>query len=370
MPKILAPEEFICPLTRKLINDPVVTCDGQLYERQAIEEWLKTNDINPVSKLPLKNKELISLPFLKRQIQSFVSTNQVSNIENFFDVIEKGDISKLKQLNFLEYYLQEKTDSGRYPLHCAAQYGHDDIVDYLLINQADIEAKANENFTPLHVAAHFGHPGVVKKLLNAKACLEAVGEEGQTPLHLAITGNKLSVVKLLITAGANPNAVMADGGRPLHIAAVMRPPNEEIVRSLLAVPGIDIEATSSLLGMTPLLIAVLRGHITIVKLLLDAKAKTDIKDKEGRTPRIIAYLMKYEAVLALLNEYGEYSREFEIEIVEYFTRESSVYLEKGEYETAIKNLMQIFSFLEKGQIPASYLLKGYYSLGCAYLKLY
>jgi hypothetical protein len=36
----LTPEELSCPITFKLMTDPVVAEDGQTYQRQAIEQWI------------------------------------------------------------------------------------------------------------------------------------------------------------------------------------------------------------------------------------------------------------------------------------------------------------------------------------------
>jgi hypothetical protein len=39
-PRMLMPEELSCPITFKLMTDPVVAEDGQTYQRQAIEQWI------------------------------------------------------------------------------------------------------------------------------------------------------------------------------------------------------------------------------------------------------------------------------------------------------------------------------------------
>ena len=42
-------EYFLCPITMSTMSDPVVTSDGQTYERTAIEDWLKTHDTSPLT---------------------------------------------------------------------------------------------------------------------------------------------------------------------------------------------------------------------------------------------------------------------------------------------------------------------------------
>lgn len=59
-----------CPITLCLIKDPVMTCDGQTYERAAIEQWFKSGKkISPITGLPLKNTNLIPNILLKSLIE-------------------------------------------------------------------------------------------------------------------------------------------------------------------------------------------------------------------------------------------------------------------------------------------------------------
>jgi hypothetical protein len=51
-------EPFECPITHETMLDPVVTIDGHVYERKAIEKWLKTHNTSPVTNLPLEHKTL------------------------------------------------------------------------------------------------------------------------------------------------------------------------------------------------------------------------------------------------------------------------------------------------------------------------
>ncbi|KAM9765174.1 WD repeat, SAM and U-box domain-containing protein 1 isoform 2-T6 [Menidia menidia] len=48
------PDEFLCPITRELMRDPVIAADGYSYEREAIESWINTkNRSSPMTNLPL-----------------------------------------------------------------------------------------------------------------------------------------------------------------------------------------------------------------------------------------------------------------------------------------------------------------------------
>ena len=43
------PDAFLCPLTLEPMQNPVVTCDGQTYERGAIEQWLRRSSTSPLT---------------------------------------------------------------------------------------------------------------------------------------------------------------------------------------------------------------------------------------------------------------------------------------------------------------------------------
>jgi hypothetical protein len=68
------PEEFIDPITKKLMNDPVVlVADGNTYERQSILNWLETHDTSPVTGQVLNSKEMTPNIPIKKLIQEFKS---------------------------------------------------------------------------------------------------------------------------------------------------------------------------------------------------------------------------------------------------------------------------------------------------------
>jgi len=59
------------------------------------------------------------------------------------------------------------------PLHYSAQFGQLSVVEYLVNQKADINAKNKDDLTPLHLAAANGHLSVVEYLVNQKADINA-----------------------------------------------------------------------------------------------------------------------------------------------------------------------------------------------------
>eukprot|EP01105_Mastigella_eilhardi_P004001 TRINITY_DN1528_c1_g1_i1.p1 TRINITY_DN1528_c1_g1~~TRINITY_DN1528_c1_g1_i1.p1 ORF type:complete len:269 (-),score=82.36 TRINITY_DN1528_c1_g1_i1:91-897(-) len=65
------PTEMICPITRELMEDPVIIADGCSYERHAIAQWLQRNQISPLTGRRLANAHVIPNLRLLSLIQEF-----------------------------------------------------------------------------------------------------------------------------------------------------------------------------------------------------------------------------------------------------------------------------------------------------------
>lgn len=70
--QLLTEEQYdscFCPITQSLMVDPVDTCDGQTYEREAIEKWLEDHDTSPLTNLALESKVLTPNISVHNQLQ-------------------------------------------------------------------------------------------------------------------------------------------------------------------------------------------------------------------------------------------------------------------------------------------------------------
>ncbi len=68
-------QQYCCPLTKKILLDPVKTCEGTIYEREAIEEWLSKNSLDPISKKSLVSKNLSECPELQDKVFEYLRQN-------------------------------------------------------------------------------------------------------------------------------------------------------------------------------------------------------------------------------------------------------------------------------------------------------
>jgi Mg-chelatase subunit ChlD len=67
------PNEFYCPITFGLMQDPVIAADGHTYEREAIEQWLVNNFTSPKTNLPLASTNLIPNIALRNTIRDMLA---------------------------------------------------------------------------------------------------------------------------------------------------------------------------------------------------------------------------------------------------------------------------------------------------------
>ena len=102
----LIPQEFICPITGEIMEDPVSTIDGNSYERTAIERWFATSRItSPLTGARLGTTVLSPNLTLRRAIVEFIDTKlpQLKELERAKPNLEKAielreeDLRQLKQ---------------------------------------------------------------------------------------------------------------------------------------------------------------------------------------------------------------------------------------------------------------------------------
>ena len=118
-------------------------------------------------------------------------------------------------------------DSGRTPLHNAADRGHSAMVSLLLAAGADVNLQVPDeaNWTALHLAVDGGRVGAVSLLAEAaNVSLDARDDLDLTPLLLAgegafEPGPWAEVMEILLAAGADATVRAAGGKGVLHYAA-------------------------------------------------------------------------------------------------------------------------------------------------------
>jgi ankyrin repeat protein len=236
---------------------------------------------------------------------------------------QQGDRSSAELLLSAGADVNDADASGASVLVVAAHSGHGSLAQLLLDRGADPNA-AGAGYTPLHAAVLRGDPALVRALLakgaDPNAPLKAgtpvrkYGVDyalsaawiGATPFWLASKFAEPEIMRLLAEGRADTRRAMPDGTTPLMAAlmagvgqgdrrerfqteaqmAVAAPQDAEAtvktVTSAIAL-GADLNATTTA-GDTALHLAATRGLNPVIKLLADAGAALDIKNKREQTP--------------------------------------------------------------------------------------
>lgn len=201
--------------------------------------------------------------------------------------------------------------NGWAPLHAAAVAidGTADLVEYLLSQGCDPNARTRDRNTPIGLAAAQGRTDTVAVLLahganpNRKDRLRrnpltwaiAKGDQktvdvllrhgakvmdrhGDTPLHVAATEGSVEMVEHLLASGANVNAADKRGQTALHQVAWLSRPGNDLAHQKMAEVLIRHGADPTLAdqqGRTPVHEAIENGAQWLSNYLLDHGGKTD-----------------------------------------------------------------------------------------------
>lgn len=91
-------QSFYCPITGDVMEDPVETSSGQIFERAAIEKWLADgNKLCPLTKNPLKRSDLRSNKTLRQSIEEWKNRNIMVTIASLKQKIQANDEEEVLQ---------------------------------------------------------------------------------------------------------------------------------------------------------------------------------------------------------------------------------------------------------------------------------
>lgn len=140
---------FVCPLTKKVMRDPVTIENGNTFEREAIEKWFKEcQDSGRKPMCPLTNTELKSTYLnpsiaLRNTIEEWTARNEVAQLDMARKSLSMGTSERdiLQALKYLEY-ISKGSRSNKHAVHNAEIVRL--IVDILRNSSRKVRSKALE----------------------------------------------------------------------------------------------------------------------------------------------------------------------------------------------------------------------------------
>ncbi|KAK0398735.1 hypothetical protein QR680_002730 [Steinernema hermaphroditum] len=189
-------------------------------------------------------------------------------------------------------------------LHCAANYGHAHIIEYLLDNtdRDIVHWKDKNGNTPLFYAASNGHLECANLLLANEANPNEQDKRLRTPSHCAAAKGHLKILQLLKQYGASFEFGNYSGDLPIHEAIQSK--SIPCVEYLLRMQPQAINA-ANYKGRTLVHLATACENLEMVRLLCGKGANVNalmLNKNRLLTPLDIGKLRKHEEILALLRE--------------------------------------------------------------------
>ncbi|XP_022807529.1 uncharacterized protein LOC111344551 [Stylophora pistillata] len=187
-------------------------------------------------------------------------------------------VTRKKSLLPYGFSVDSRDATGRTPLMKEAWNGDVQAVKGLIERGANPSLMDNRRWNSLHFAACGGDLDIISLIHSRVKDIESKEVEGYTPLMIAAFNGKLQAVKWFLEEGAAKTCVCNRGWNLLHCAALSGDP--DVMGVILPhVPDIECKNAN---GQTPLIIAVRKGNLQSVKLLLERGANPFAKDNNGQ----------------------------------------------------------------------------------------
>ncbi|KAL8996311.1 MAG: hypothetical protein Q9169_004150 [Polycauliona sp. 2 TL-2023] len=226
--------------------------------QQLISEVLRHPEVDKHSK-DSKGYTALALAATMSEVAIVETLLDLSDVDSSDVDVSDVDVSDVNEPN----------DIGSTPLIIAAEGGKADMVRAMLKQHADWRLPNLDGDTALSKAIIHGHTDVVKALIDHGAYHRVTNESKRTVLHVACSTDKAKpdIIELLLKEGFAVNALGDRGDTALHNASRV-------------------------------------GSSDVAKILLSHHADQTIKDKEGRTPLVVAWQNGHSHIIKLLQEHA------------------------------------------------------------------
>lgn len=64
--------DFCCPITRMIFAEPVMTVDGNTYEKSAILKWFESHNTSPITGLEISSNDIVRNLLMERLVNQYL----------------------------------------------------------------------------------------------------------------------------------------------------------------------------------------------------------------------------------------------------------------------------------------------------------
>ena len=247
---------------------------------------------------------------MSRALEARPDSLQVNNL--LFEAAKKGCVGALDKLFAAHASRLARDRGGNTALSIAARAGRVGFVKALLADVSKEESRQLDEAnitgsTPLMQAAFGNRLEVAKLFIEAGAEVNAVNKQGETALSAAAFAGNTELAKLLLEHKAKPDTV-DETGKGVIVYAAARGAADVVERLLDA--GVDVNAryrsdlTALMWAAGHADIVATEAGVNTVKLLLSRGAKVGDVDDRGRDALMIAAGLGHAAIARVLLDAG------------------------------------------------------------------
>ena len=335
-------DDYLCPISVDNIKNPVVTCDGYVYEENNILKWFEKRNKSPMTNILLSTKRILHSIFLNKvmndvnynftiddfkcPITKNIIINPVLSDDGYFyeksavvlPMFEYTDnyykcylynklLKRFVEMNN-ELINKPKNDVNNnqiinrpfrakdvkilYLINKIKERNNNEMIKSYIDYVDDINYNYGNNFNTklIHLICSFGNIDIIEYFINKyPMALDMSDNMGRKPIHMACKNAELSTIKYMIEKGININIYDKLHLHPLHYACQYN--RNDVIKYLLDIPGIDMECQSRDL-LQPIHYLCLNDKLNeMLRYIMKKGVDITVKDIDENTPLI--YLAKY-----------------------------------------------------------------------------
>jgi hypothetical protein len=272
-------DSFRCPLSKLIYREPVTLADGYTYEKDKIEEHLKTNNNSPVTGEEFQTKLFVTNRHMASIVSEFVLRNaemkkiqyippnpnyetiiKFDNYEELFDFDSFDAKLFMKFLRTLtEIVVATPTTNAKRTKIIDFFWKNEKLMKYIINNLSDLEEVDPENQCKfIDFLCCYSDLEIIKHLMSKNVALNNLSGHGTSAVHYAGKFNNREIIEYLLENGCDVS--LQTSKNETLIDCIIANPNikgddfNKLVNSLLklgltyVIKGTSIEIKSNAAG--------------------------------------------------------------------------------------------------------------------------